>query len=785
MLSTASVAVVATVKICYNLTESVNSHGILNSMANPDSHYLSYPLPLLELQMVLILTVSHAFRFLLSRVGLSSTFTCSILTGILLGPTFLGQHEFMQVYVFPRSSQLTVQVLSLMGIQMFFFLTAVKMEIEVLRKVGRKEISLGISSVAVPFLIGVAYKSFVNPDYETGEDKIVIKEQSLTHFPVIAFLVSQLKISNSEIGRLVLSSALVADIFSFSSTITACLADKRTKGCNVRDISGIVLVVAFAAFAVRPALVWMIRKTPRGKPVNAFTSCIISALFVSLGFYYLYFPQVAAVSPFIFGFAVPSGPPIGSALVNKFEALTLGVLLPIHIATAVMRADFDQIVPGLGENLWYFISILIFLFAVKWIACVIPPLLYKMPLKQCFAVAFIMSCKGLIELASYAMLKDAQLVSVPVYSLLVLSILFSSTISRVLAKHLYRPSRKYEGFQSRNMESSKPETKLGILACIHEPEDTASIFRVIDTIHPTKENPIGIYVLHLIELLGRSTPVFISHEKNKSASQYEYSQNVLVHFDQYEQNNLDVISVDAFTAISPASLMDEDVCSVALDNNASLILIPLHRMWSSAKTFDPACTSLKNLTVKVFQKAPCSVGIFLDRSRLGIQPMQATKGPFRSMCLIFLSGNDDREALCIAMRMTRSCSETRLTVLHIVHDEEDIDWTESAEKVLDDRALKKLSKTSASNARIEYRREVVKDGAGTALVVHSMANDFDLFVVGRRYGVECPQTMGLSDWGQFPEIGDIGDLLASKDLKTGASVLVVQQQIKDGPDIVD
>lgn len=42
--------------------------------------------------------------------------------------------------------------------------------------------------------------------------------------------------------------------------------------------------------------------------------------------------------------------------------------------------------------------------------------------------------------------------------------------------------------------------------------------------------------------------------------------------------------------------------------------------------------------------------------------------------------------------------------------------------------------------------------------------------------MESVQTMGLSEWCEFPELGVVGDLLASTDLSSRVSALVVQQQ---------
>lgn len=57
----------------------------------------------------------------------------------------------------------------------------------------------------------------------------------------------------------------------------------------------------------------------------------------------------------------------------------------------------------------------------------------------------------------------------------------------------------------------------------------------------------------------------------------------------------------------------------------------------------------------------------------------------------------------------------------------------------------------------------------------------DLFIVGRGQGTMSPLTDGLTDWSECPELGAIGDLLASSDFETTASVLVMHQYVEQGP----
>lgn len=75
--------------------------------------------------------------------------------------------------------------------------------------------------------------------------------------------------------------------------------------------------------------------------------------------------------------------------------------------------------------------------------------------------------------------------------------------------------------------------------------------------------------------------------------------------------------------------------------------------------------------------------------------------------------------------------------------------------------------------------EMVTNGSEFASMVKTLADEYDLIKTGRRYGVECPQTAGLTDWSEFPKLGVIGGLLASTDIYGRASVFVIQQQVID------
>lgn len=54
-------------------------------------------------------------------------------------------------------------------------------------------------------------------------------------------------------------------------------------------------------------------------------------------------------------------------------------------------------------------------------------------------------------------------------------------------------------------------------------------------------------------------------------------------------------------------------------------------------------------------------------------------------------------------------------------------------------------------------------------------DDFDLMMVGIRHEENLLMLEGLSAWSDMKELGEIGDLLISRDLELSVSVLAVQQ----------
>jgi hypothetical protein len=99
------------------------------------------------------------------------------------------------------------------------------------------------------------------------------------------------------------------------------------------------------------------------------------------------------------------------------------------------------------------------------------------------------------------------------------------------------------------------------------------------------------------------------------------------------------------------------------------------------------------------------------------------------------------------------------------------------DSMLESQALNYIMHDYTEHETVDYIEERVSDGLETSKTIRSMLDKYDLFIVGRRKDIQTPQTAGLDDMNEYPELGVIGSLLASMDTTEKYSVLVVKQQV--------
>ncbi|XP_059623182.1 cation/H(+) antiporter 15-like [Cornus florida] len=764
---------------------------------------LDYAIPLFILQLVLVLGTTRLVSFVLKPFHQPRVIS-EIIGGWILGPSILGQSNKFARVVFPMRSFMLFETMANIGVVYYLFLVGVKMDLSAIKQNGKKALSISIAGMLLPFLVGCSFSLLLfkkTPFMDNGTSIIFLAAAlSVTAFPVVARILSELNIQNGEIRDIAMSCALINDIFAW--VLLALAIDLAERNAPTFTFLWVIFAnvgfVAFYVFVVRPALSWFIRQTPEGEPFTEFSKSVVLAGVMISGFITDAIGTYSAFGAFVFGLIIPNGA-LGITLVEKLEDIVSGLLLPLFFAHSGFKMDIRKI--G-GPFDWVMLIVILFIAcAGKVLGTLLVALYYKMPFLEALTLGFLMNAKGLVEIVALAVGKEQRIIKGSTYAIVIMSSVIMTGIITPLVSRIYRPPKKFvASYKWRTIQTTRTDAELRIIACIHSPRNVPTIINLLQASHPNKNSPLCIFVLHLVELTVHSSASNILLHTHKRPSQpvanrtQAHTDHIISAFETFEQNAVYVTS-ECLTAISPYSTAHEHISNLAEDRRSAFIIIPFHKQQTVGGDMEVINPAFQILNQNMLANAPCSVGILVDRGLSASANLATNQEYSHHIAMLFFGGPDDREALSYTLRMSKN-PRNSVSIIRFLPGESvvvepsccntndpQIDPTlgtksKRAEKRLDDAHINEFRMTMAKDDEsFEYTERVLNSADETIQEIRSLDKISDLFIVGRGQGVISPLTEGILEWSECPELGPIGDFLSSTDAPFEASVLVVQQYV--------
>lgn len=348
------------------------------------------------------------------------------------------------------------------------------------------------------------------------------------------------------------------------------------------------------------------------------------------------------------------------------------------------------------------------------------------------------------------------------------------------------------------IEPQKMEDELRVLACVYDPRQVSAILATVLALHGTKTTPSTTYLMHLIELVKKIKSNLLYHEKENAdlSDDDDYGGNDVV-----EINN----SLDAFTAdtkilvhqrraVSSFPSLYEDVCNEAEDLQVSIILLPFHKHQRIDGKLESGREGIRITNQKVLRHSPCSVGVIVERGLAKVPGFSQliSSEAMQNVATLFFGGPDDREAIAWSLRISK-CPRINLTIIRFLlssssSQNDQIEGGQSEEKEIlmslsgeetvneiDNTFMVDFYNRYVTSGQIGYVEKFVNDGTQTVESLKEIGDMYSLFVVGKGGRGNSSLTIGMSDWEECPELGTVGDVLASSDFDIHGSVLVIQQ----------
>lgn len=342
-----------------------------------------------------------------------------VAAGILLGPSIIGTD--VSALILPPAVAPFLGVLAQIGVVLYMFLVGLDLRLDELRRRAHITVATSHASILLPFILGAALALFLYPRVSSADVPFMTfalfmgVAMSITAFPVLARLLADWRLTQTELGTVALSCAAVDDVTAWCLLAFVVGVARAEPGEAIRVAIGAVAYIAVMLAGVRPLLR---RYAPRWNPDSPYpVAALLVAVLASaaateaIGIH-------AIFGAFLLGAVVPPESPVARALGRQMRDLVTILLLPAFFAFTGMRTRID-LLSGAAD--WIICAVIIAVATVgKFGGTFVAARLSGMRARDAAMLGALMNTRGLMELIVLNIGLELGVISPPVFAMMVL-----------------------------------------------------------------------------------------------------------------------------------------------------------------------------------------------------------------------------------------------------------------------------------------------------------------------------------------------------------------------------
>ncbi len=561
--------------------------------------------------LAVIIAAARLLGALARRIGQPGVIG-EMVAGILLGPTVLGRiAPGFSARLFPP--EVPLHQLADLGLIFFMFLVGLELDPRLIRKEGRRALTISLSGVAVPFilgaLIGIPLLTLNNggrfaPGVTGMPAPLAFSlfmgaAMCITAFPVLARILVERGLYKSPLGTAALCAAAVDDVTAW--ILLAAVVGITRSGSAAQAGGALLLTALFAGLLLTVGRRLLMLVAKRHDAIGRLTVDQVAAVVVGLllsAWVTEWIGVHAIFGAFIFGAIMPRSSRMTHELTDKIEDFTVVVLLPIFFTVAGLRTNLFAI-DNSALFLWTLAIVAVAIFG-KLAGCGLAAKLNGYSMRDSFALGTLMNTRGLTELVILSVGLSLGVLSDRTFAMMVVMALLTTFMAAPILRSIM-PRRE----MVRVLAGGDPAPMARrILVALGNPENALSL--VDAAIRLTgQERPAELLLVRLIPT--PRAPEFRTGLRDEE-SVVERSVDAMERIVQ--QVTRGGVTARAISFLSGD--VGQDLAYVAATQQCDMILLGWHR----ASIERPVVRSLVH---RVFRLAPCDALVFVDRRGLGIR----------------------------------------------------------------------------------------------------------------------------------------------------------------------
>lgn len=520
---------------------------------------MAYPLAILLLQIIAIISVARIFGVLFRKIGQPSVIG-EIIAGIVLGPSVLGYYfPELSGFLFPASSLPNLGVMSQIGLILFMFVVGMELDLKLLKNQAHEAVVISHASIIFPFALGMGLAYFIYQ--QTAPPQVSFLSyalfigisMSITAFPVLARIVQERGITKTKLGSIVITCAAADDITAWCllAAVIAVVKAGSLASAGFTILFAMVYVVLMLRF-VGPFLqrIGELHSTKErlSKPVVGlfFMTLVLSAWTTEvIGIHALF-------GAFMAGVIMPANVSFRNIFIEKVEDLALVLLLPLFFVFTGLRTQIGLLnEPGL----WQLCLIVVAVAVIgKFVGSALSARFVGQSWYESLTIGALMNTRGLMELVALNIGYDLGVLTPEMFAILVLMALFTTFMTGPLLDLFNRVFKHHESH--RTLLTKKD--KYNVLISFGNPHTGKLLLRIAHLLTRKSKENSTVTALHLS--LGNELNHFNSIE-------YERESFALL---EQEGSKLR----QPFTPIfKPTDNIDNDIAAVSNADDYDLLLV--------------------------------------------------------------------------------------------------------------------------------------------------------------------------------------------------------------------
>lgn len=324
-----------------------------------------------------------------------------MVAGILLGPSLLGRiwPDAMH-FILPAEVSPFLGIVAQIGVILYMFLVGLELNAGLLRSRAHATIAISHASIVTPFLLGSLLALWLFPRLGTANVPFASfalfmgVAMSITAFPVLARILTDRGMENTELGVVALSCAAIDDVTAWCLlAFVVGVAQSAVNGALQTTLMALGYVVIML-LVVRPMAVRFLGHDADHPPRRMAVWVLVALLFSAMTAEWIGIHAIFGA--FLLGAIIPHDSDVARDFTEKLEDIVKILLLPAFFAYTGMKTEIGLVS---GWEAWMFCAVIILVATLgKFGGTFVAARLTGHDARLSAALGILMNTRGLMEL---------------------------------------------------------------------------------------------------------------------------------------------------------------------------------------------------------------------------------------------------------------------------------------------------------------------------------------------------------------------------------------------------